>query len=180
MKKLLLAISILALGLIYQSPTFFDVAYAETAITTKTALPKLSSEHEDCSTFDKYIAIEQLYSRKVNGEYDNTQRVQAGAQYKSFTRQEQYDVIACSLKSGRFHLFMVPYMIRYFVELIIQLSGLVCVLYIVVGAYQYIIGSVSENKQQGKDTITNALIGLVITLMAWIIVNVVQVALTTF
>ena len=144
------------------------------AIEANTVLPEGT---KDCAGYGPSLAIEEAYNRQVE-DYDPQRRVTAAGEFKTLSRDDQYEVIACSLKSGRFHLFMAPYMIRYFVEVMINIAGLVCVLFIVIGAFQYIIGSVSENKQQGKDTIKHALIGLVITLLSWIIVNVVQVALT--
>ena len=157
-------------------PVFIDTASAQ----TRTALPVA---HEDCKTLEGYQTIKTGYTRTLNSTETPEKRYQRRIDAKTDftdnrTRDEQYDILACAIKAGDFHLFMVPYMIRYFVEVIIQLSGLVCTLFIVIGAYQYLVGSVTENKQKGKDTIKNALIGLVITLLAWIIVNVVQVALT--
>ena len=118
---------------------------------TRTALPVA---HQNCADFAEYQDIVTAY--KVQGD-EPAERVEAKFNAKKhftdeLTRDEQYDVIACSLKSGEFHLFMAPYMIRYFVEVIIQLAGLVCVLFIIIGAYQYLLGSVTENKQKGKDT----------------------------
>ncbi len=144
---------------------------------TRTALPVAN---ENCADFADYQLIVDAYRRE--GKENTAERAQARIDAKNhfagLNRDGQYNVIACALKSGRFHLFMVPYMIRYFVEVVIQLSGLICTLFIIIGAYQYLIGAVTESKQKGKDTIKHALIGLVITLLAWIIVNVVQVALT--
>lgn len=172
-------LSILALSLLLAiqiSPALPNFSINETAFAqSRTAIPIAP---DDCSQYD-----EPIFDRfDVQGQ-EMAKRVNAKNEAKRYftdnlDRQQQYDVMACSLKSGEFHLFMAPYMIRYFVEVIIQLAGLVCVLFIIIGAYQYLLGSVTENKQKGKDTIKNALIGLVITLLSWIIVNVVQVAVT--
>ncbi|MDP4008039.1 MAG: pilin [Candidatus Peregrinibacteria bacterium] len=156
------------------APALSSTAFA---VPTRTAIP---IANQKCSTFSEYTDIVNAYKTQgVEAEARETAKKDAKTHFTNeLSRDDQYDVIACTLKSGQFHLFMVPYMIRYFVEVIIQLAGLVCVLFIVIGAYQYLIGSLTEDKQKGKDTIKNALIGLVITLLSWIIVNVVQVALT--
>lgn len=153
------------------SPVFATTAFAQ----SRTAIPIAPSDcsQYDESIFDRFDVQGQEMAKRVNEKHEAKRYFT-----DDLDRQEQYDVIACSLKSGEFHLFMAPYMIRYFVEVIIQLAGLVCVLFIIIGAYQYLLGSVTENKQKGKDTIKNALIGLVITLLSWIIVNVIQVAVT--
>jgi hypothetical protein len=39
-------------------------------------------------------------------------------------------------------------------------------------------GGITDDKEKGKKTITYALIGLSITLLAWILVNIIQVAIT--
>lgn len=159
---------------------FSQIAFA---VDTNTVLPK-SGDDIDCESYDRYITIKQAYLNLPASATDDEKaahfnsRVEVANTYKTYTRDEQYEVLACAIKDGRFHLFMVPYMIRYFIEFVIQLSGLICVLYIVIGSYEYIIGSSYDNKQQGKDTIKNAIIGLIITLLSWIIVNIVQVALT--
>lgn len=174
-------LSILALSLLLAiqiSPALPNFTTNETAFAqSRTAIPIAP---DDCSQYNEAI----FDKFDVQGS-EMAERVIAKNEAKRYftddpimTRQKQYEVIACSLKSGEFHLFMAPYMIRYFVEVIIQLAGLVCVLFIIIGAYQYLLGSVTENKQKGKDTIKNALIGLVITLLSWIIVNVIQVAVT--
>jgi len=178
-RKICMTLILSVLLSIQIAPAFFTGNTANAQ--TRTALPVAN---EDCKTFEGYQMIVDGYTRTINEEETPAERHERRINAKNhfvneLTRDQQYNVLACAIKSGRFHLFMVPYMIRYFVEVIIQLSGLVCTLFIVIGAYQYLIGSVTENKQKGKDTIKNALIGLVITLLAWIIVNVVQVALTS-
>lgn len=172
-RRSILTLILSVLLAIQTAPALSNTVFAQ----TRTAIP---IAHENCADFSEYQDIVTAY--KTQG-VEATERELARKEAKThftneLSRDQQYDVIACTLKSGQFHLFMVPYMIRYFVEVIIQLAGLVCVLFIVIGAYQYLIGSLTEDKQKGKDTIKNALIGLVITLLSWIIVNVVQVALT--
>lgn len=177
-KKFLATLALSVLLAIQIGPAMtlsIPTAYAEDVTTsTNTVLPEAKV---DCNTYDKYQNMITKFDRK-RSDYEPQHRVDAKNDFQGYSRDEQYQVIACSLKSGRFHLFMAPYMIRYFLEFIIGLAGLICTLFIVIGAYQYMIGSVTENKQKGKETIKNALIGLVITLLAWVIVNVVQVAIT--
>lgn len=89
------------------------------------------------------------------------------------------DVIGCAIKTGRFHFYLIPYIIKYLAEFGIAIAGTVSMLFIVIGGFQYLTGPVTQNKEQGKKTITYALVGLVLTLAAWVIVNVVQVFVTS-
>lgn len=89
------------------------------------------------------------------------------------------NTLACAIKTGRFHFYLVPYIIRYLAEFGIGIAGTVSMLFIVIGGLQYMTGPVTQNKEQGKKTVTYALIGLVLTLAAWIIVNIIQVFLTS-
>jgi len=52
----------------------------------------------------------------------------------------------------------------------IGLAGIVAVIFIIYGGYEYITGG-EDGKTKGKARIWNAIIGLVIILLAWIIVR---------
>lgn len=88
------------------------------------------------------------------------------------------DVLACGIKTGSIHMWMVPYYIRYILEFIIGLSGLVSVGGLVVGGYLYLFAGVSQDKDKGKKAIQYAVTGMVLTLTAWALVNIV-IALVT-
>lgn len=110
---------------------------------------------------------------------DDTKSVQEVASAFFTSDDPVNDLIACAVKTGRFHFYLVPYIIRYLAEFGIGIAGTVSMLFIVIGGLQYMTGPVTQNKEQGKKTVTYALIGLVLTLAAWIIVNIIQVFLTS-
>ncbi|MBT4917639.1 hypothetical protein HN709_04415 [Candidatus Peregrinibacteria bacterium] len=83
------------------------------------------------------------------------------------------DILACGIKTGNIPLWMVPFYLRWILEFIIGLAGLASVAGLVVGGYMYMFGGLSSEKDKGKNAIKNAVIGLVLTLTAWAIVNVV-------
>lgn len=83
------------------------------------------------------------------------------------------DVLACGIKTGDIHLWMIPYYIRYILQFIIGISGLASVGGIVYGGYMYLFAGVSNDKDQGKKAIQYALIGMVMTLVAWAFVNII-------
>jgi len=92
-----------------------------------------------------------------------------------FTRN---DVLGCAIKTGKVKLYMVPYFIQVILEFIIGISGIVSVAAIVYGGYFYMFAGVSEDKDTGKKAIQNGLIGMVLALTAWTIVNIVIGLLT--
>ena len=87
-------------------------------------------------------------------------------------------VLACGIKTGQIRLWMVPYYIRYILELVIQISGLACVAATVYGGFLYLFAGISEDKDKGKKAITYGVIGMVITFLAWAIVNIFIILLT--
>ncbi len=86
--------------------------------------------------------------------------------------------LACGVKTGNVHLWMAPYFITFALEFLINLSGLISILMIVVGAYFYIAGGITDDKDQGKTIIQYAVLGLVVTTVAWVVVNLLLLYLT--
>jgi len=88
------------------------------------------------------------------------------------------DILSCAIQTGRIHMWMIPYYIVYVIQFLIGISGLVAILFLVIGGFQYILGGVTEAKDKGKKTIQMAITGLVIVLVAWAVVNLVQFLIT--
>lgn len=88
------------------------------------------------------------------------------------------DILGCALKTGQIRLWMAPFYITSLIQFLIGLAGLVAVIFIIVGGYKYVIGGLTDDKESGKKTIKFAIIGLVVSLLAWIIVNIIQVQIT--
>lgn len=80
--------------------------------------------------------------------------------------------LAAMIRQGTITLRQVPCFIQYFSELLIRVAGTISVIFIMIGGYRYVVGS--ENaKDEAKRTITSALIGLAVSLLAWILVDIV-------
>ena len=86
--------------------------------------------------------------------------------------------LGCAIQTGRISFDMAPYFITYITNFLLGLSGLICVLFIVIGGYRYVIGGLTEEKEKGKHTIRDALMGMGIALLAWTVVNVLIGAVT--
>ena len=100
---------------------------------------------------------------------------------KDPVRSTSYDrdnLLGCAIKTGKITLAMIPYFITYIINFLLALSGLISVLFIVIGGYQYVYGGLGENKDKAKKTINHALMGLAIAILAWSIVNAIINAVT--
>lgn len=90
------------------------------------------------------------------------------------------ELLACGIKTGRISLAMIPYFITYISNFLLGLVGLVCVLFIVIGGYQYVTGGLTEGgKDKGKKTISHALMGMSVAILSWVVVNIVITAVTS-
>ncbi|MFA5855216.1 MAG: pilin [Candidatus Gracilibacteria bacterium] len=88
-------------------------------------------------------------------------------------------ILGCAIQNGEVHFWMLPYFVKYILGFVVSLSGLVIVLMIIVGAYYYIAGGLTDDKEKGKTIIKYALYGFVLILCSWTLVNVLLLALTT-
>lgn len=94
------------------------------------------------------------------------------------TTQVRDNLLGCAIKTGRISLQMVPYFVTSIANFVLSLIGLLCVLFIVIGGYQYIMGGLTDQKEKGKNTIKHALMGMSIAILSWVIVTAVMNAIT--
>lgn len=87
--------------------------------------------------------------------------------------------LGAKFQTGNFEIADIPCYATYLTQTIIYLAGVLAVLFVVVGGYQYVsAGAMEENRESAKKTITYALVGLAVTVLAWTVVNVWQVFIT--
>ncbi len=79
----------------------------------------------------------------------------------------------------QFELYDIPCYATYLIEVLVYFAGGIAVLFVVIGGYQYMIGGITEDKEAGKKTLLYALGGFALAVLAWTIVNIVQVFLTS-
>ncbi len=96
----------------------------------------------------------------------------------SYIKGDRDNILGCGIQTGRISLFMVPYYISYIINFLLALSGLISVLFIVIGGYRYVVGGLIDEKEKGKNAIKNALMGMGLALLAWTIVTVIMSAVT--
>jgi hypothetical protein len=78
--------------------------------------------------------------------------------------------LADRIRTGDIQLRQIPCFIKYFSQTLIALAGTLSVIFVMVGGYRYVLGSDAE-KDKAKNTILYSLIGLAVTLLAWVMVD---------
>jgi hypothetical protein len=84
-----------------------------------------------------------------------------------------------NIANGDVHMVHLPALVLYWIQVLLSVAGGFAVVMVMVGGVQYMIGSVSNDKEQGKKTITYAIGGLVLAFFAWWIVELIQVWMTS-
>lgn len=79
--------------------------------------------------------------------------------------------LAGMIRSGDISLRQLPCFIKYFSQTLIAIAGSVSVIFVMIGGYRYVFSS--EANEEAKKTITYALIGLAVSLLAWVMVDIV-------
>ncbi len=80
--------------------------------------------------------------------------------------------LADRIRMGNIHLAQLPCFIKYITQTLIGVAGTISVIYVMIGGFKYILLG-EEKKADAKSTIIHALLGLAVSLMAWIIVDLV-------
>jgi len=74
----------------------------------------------------------------------------------------------------------VTELIMRFIQILLAVAGLVAVIFLIIGGFRYITaGGNEETSESAKKTVTNAIIGIVIVILAFVIVRVISNALIT-
>jgi len=167
-KYLLLTVTILALS------QLFLVAQAGAQFTILPSAGTMSDQ--ECR--DKIWEWES----RGGASYDQAAETADGTSYNikvSFSASEKDIILGCAIKTGKISLSMIPFFITYFANFLLSISGIICVLFIVLGGYFYIYGGMTEQKDKGKKFIFNALKGMVFSILSWVVVSVIINAITS-
>ncbi len=85
--------------------------------------------------------------------------------------------LADMIRTGNVHLRNLPCFIKYFSQTLIGMAGSLAVVFIMIGGYRYVMSG-EHGKDEAKKTITYALVGLAVSLLAWILVDIVLQVIT--
>ncbi len=65
-------------------------------------------------------------------------------------------------------------LVYFFINTLLRLVGVVAILFLIIGGYQYITsGANAEMAEQGKKTLLNSVIGLVVVILSYTIITVI-------
>lgn len=98
---------------------------------------------------------------------------------QTFTINARETALSCGIKTGRIDMWLIPYYLVRVIDFALLLAGLLSVLFIIIGGYHFIIGSYTDDKEKGKKTIMYALGGLVLCLLAYTLVNLLLLFVTS-
>lgn len=195
MKKQLLALTLSILLSIWIVPfsAFAQVSTDSPATNQPTSLlPEESSTgipngiQIDCLRFMKRPTLKKEVAdnkpQEIKGIFLDSKGLKEGGKDGNggaHTINIRQTALSCGIKTGRIDLWLVPYYLVSVIDFALLLSGLASVLFIIIGGYHMIIGGYTDEKEKGKKTITYALLGLVISLVAYTIVNLLLLFLTS-
>lgn len=170
--------------LVFVLGTFFTGISAPT-VSAQGILPKAPpdcidkvAKTETVEDVEKTIYVKKMPEEKVVAALKDDGAFESFV--KEGDRRDQISkALGCAVKLGRIRLFMVPLFITFIIQFLLGIAGLVAVLFVVIGGYHYVVGGLIEDKEKGKKTIQHALIGLIVALSAWMVINFIQVALTS-
>lgn len=82
------------------------------------------------------------------------------------------------IENGTIGLSDIPVFIVKIIDLVSKLAGSITVLMLMYAGLQYMMGVLTEDKEKAKTTIKYALIGLAVTFLSWLVVNIIKTQLT--
>ncbi|MDD3302332.1 MAG: pilin [Candidatus Gracilibacteria bacterium] len=75
------------------------------------------------------------------------------------------------IRNGDIHTDDIPCIIQNAIDVFMGIAGTVSVVFIIIGAYQILFGSLSKDTTKGKTTITYAIAGFVLAASSWLIIK---------
>jgi len=144
-----------------------NVSFATDDASRATVLPSTELTQLDCEKLMDLISYDMGGAREAVSGRTPFHSTYDGKDYK-YT-----DILSCAVKTGDVSFWMVLYFVRWILEFVIGLAGIASVGGVIYGGYLYLFSGFAENADNGKNAIKNSIIGLVLTLTAWGIVNIV-------
>ncbi len=86
--------------------------------------------------------------------------------------------LANRVEMGELHVTDILYFIVKLIDLVSALAGTLSVLMLLYGGFQYMISGLNDDKESAKKTIRYALTGLVVSFLAYLIVNLIFLQFT--
>ena len=139
----------------------------------ETVRPTVLPDAEDFTVQECQVLMNLVSQKSKEAKNIVAKRVNKSNALGSNKTFDYTDILGCGIKTGDIPLWMVVFYIRWVLEFIIAIAGIVTVGGMIYGGYLYLFAGLSDDKDKGKNAIKNSAIGLILTLTAWGIVNVV-------
>ena len=81
------------------------------------------------------------------------------------------DEIEQAAVKGDVQLKHLPILLFEYAKNALEWAGAIAIIMVMVGGVQYILGGLTDNKEQGKKTIMYSITGVVMILLSWFIVD---------
>jgi len=81
--------------------------------------------------------------------------------------------LADKIRQGNITLREIPCFLKYFSKTLIAIGASLAVIFVMIGGYKYTMFDKPDDKSAAKNTIIYALVGLIISMLAWVIVDIV-------
>lgn len=75
------------------------------------------------------------------------------------------------LRNGDIHIEDIPVAIKGAIDFFMGIAGTIAVIFVIVGAYKILFGSLQQDKTKGRDTIIAALIWFALAALSWLIIR---------
>jgi hypothetical protein len=82
------------------------------------------------------------------------------------------DSMLYKFQQGLFDMNDIPIFILHLIELSVTIGGGVYIIMNILAGMRYIIGSMQGEKENGKNALLNALIGFVLIILSWVLVDI--------
>ena len=144
-------------------------------------IPKAQNRSVNCT---KIMSIFHQKYISESGEYNSYSRFQKTAQNALAAAGGAGDdlkgtaavneILGCGIVTGRIRLYFWKPFVAYIIKNLSLLASVLAMLFISIGGYQYFMAVITGEDSNAKNTIKHAIIGLVLALSSWIIVDLVQ------
>ena len=88
-------------------------------------------------------------------------------------KQTNTEATEKALKNWDIHLEDIPVMMRWAIDLLINIAWTVAIIFVIIWAYKILFGSLEQDKTKWKDTIIMALGWFAIASLAWFIIKII-------
>lgn len=123
------------------------------------------------NTYGRFQKVAETIIQK-HGSTNGTVQTASGEDMSS--KQKVNEILGCGIVTGRIRLYFWKPFVVYIIKNLSLLASVLAMLFISIGGYQYFMAVITGEDSNAKNTIKHAIIGLVLALSSWIIVDLVQ------